>query len=94
MKPLKSPTATPLSLAEQIRVDEPAYIEAAVNAFRKTMKLEYARLRGYAYEAKAEFIILNVSVVCGLDPENRFVKTQSTPAFQPPMQEVNVKIPR
>lgn len=72
-----------LTLAEEIKASEPRFIDAACAALRKNLTEEYCRLRGYAIEAQRDEITLNVSIVFGFAPENRYVAVSSTPAVNP-----------
>jgi hypothetical protein len=71
------------ALAAEIRSAESFYVEAAVEAFRKRIKTEYFRLRGYALEGGEDTIQLGVTVTMGFNPGNRHVLVQSIPKFHP-----------
>jgi hypothetical protein len=70
-------------LADDVRVQAPLFVEAAVSAFREKMELEVARLRGYAYESQSHDIRLNVSVEFCFRPEHLGVTVATVPQFIP-----------
>jgi hypothetical protein len=86
-------SATPPTLAEEIKHTEDLFIDAAVEGFRKNMVAEYCRLRGYAIESGRDQISLSVTVTFGLEPARRFVMVETAPNFVPQRMSSHIVIP-
>jgi hypothetical protein len=70
--------------AEDVRQQHVKFVDAATEAFRQIIAVEYGRLRSIAFESGRTSVELNVSVRCNFDPANRRVQLESTPVPSAP----------